>query len=226
MTKTQSPTSMPETTLDRILDRCLKSIESRAADGPRLFFPNGIELIRIAAKGSIEAPNFDFEITIAGGTAAPPLPKPIADEHMLFEGFGRVQLACENLFGDNSNDCNKFVKAVANNFGIVVSGNADSVVDAIQNPPWNYIGNDLAAAKQAADIASQGRLVVGGLKASELGDTNGHVVIVVPGALVNGLYPVAYWGSINPGNAARDKGVNFAFRHPLCDIVRYGWIQI
>jgi hypothetical protein len=226
VSKTQSPVGISEAHLDRILDRCFKSIEAHAGDSSRLFFPSGIELIRIAAKGSLEAPNFDFEVTIAGSGATPQVPKPAAGFRMVLEAFGPVQQACENLFAANSDDCNKFAKAVAGSFGITLSGNADSIVGEIQNTPWNYIGNDLAAAKQAADFASQGRLVVGGLTATEIGDTNGHVVVVVPGSLVNGNHPLAYWGSISLGKAAKDKGVNFAFRHPLCDSVRYGWISI
>ena len=52
-TKTQPPVSISEAHVDRILDRCFKSIEAHAGDSSKLFFPNGIELIRIAAKGSL-----------------------------------------------------------------------------------------------------------------------------------------------------------------------------
>jgi hypothetical protein len=147
-------------------------------------------------------------------------------EKNLFD-FGRVQSACENLFDANQDDCNKFAKAVAATFGITLTGTANNIVATIQSAPWNYIGNDLAAAAQAASFAADdSKLVVGGLTKDDLGDSNGHVVVVVPGALVNGKYPQAYWGSINAGNAAKDQGVNYAFRHPFCDQVKYGWVGI
>jgi hypothetical protein len=220
MAKNHNSSTIADTVMDRVLERCLKSIETKTSDGSRLFFPNGIELIRVAAKASTAAPSFDFEITIAGAAA----PKPLSEMRFLL-AWGKVQQACEDLFASNSDDCNKFVKAVAANFGIPLVGNADAIVSTIQAMPWNYIGNDLAAAKTASDFASQGKLVVAGLTASELGDSHGHVVVVVPGVLVNGLYPHAYWGSISAGKAARDQGVNFAFQHPFCDQVKYGWVQ-
>jgi hypothetical protein len=216
--------SASETLMERVLERCLKLIETRSVDGSGLFFPDGIALIRIGAKASAGAPNFDFEITIAGPTAT--TPKPLAATGFALTAFGRVQQACEDLFEANHDDCNKFAKAVAGNFGINLTGNADDIVAEIQQAPWNYIGNDLTAASQAADFAGQDKLVIGGLTSTELGDTNGHVVVVVPGDLVNGKYPVSYWGSITTGKEGRNKGVSYAFQHPFCDTVHYGWIQI
>jgi hypothetical protein len=143
-------------------------------------------------------------------------------------GFGPVQSACENLFDANKDDCNKFVEAVAGSLGITLTGSADDIVSTIQNSPWNYIGNDLAAAAQAANYAAQNNLVIGGLTSTDLGDTSGHghVVVVVPGALVNGAYPLAYWGSSKPGVARKNAGVNYAFSLPFRDQVKYGWISI
>ncbi len=36
----------------------------------------------------------------------------------------------------NKKDCNKFVKAVSNNFGITLNGIADDIVDQIQGDGW------------------------------------------------------------------------------------------
>jgi hypothetical protein len=212
-----------QTTMEQILERLLKSIETKViGDEPRLFFPKGIELIQISAKASSSTPNFEFEIKIAGPSAL----KPIAGASIATRDLRSVQEVCEELFEENKNDCNKFAKAVAGHFGITLEGKADDIVDTIKAAPRNYIGKDLAAASKAADLAGQGKLVIGGLKAEELKDTNGHVVVVVPGDLVNGKYPHAYWGSITSGKAKKNQGVNYAFVAPYRDSVNYGWIEI
>ena len=222
MPKESSVAGTANVHIDRILDRCFKWIERCSRQEPRLFFPNGIELIQVRAKGQSGEQNLDFEITIAGSSAQ----KITATSQFLLERFGRVQQACEDAFSANKDDCNKFVKAVASSLGVTLDGNADAIVAEVQGAPWTYIGNDLEAAKNAANLAAQDKLVIGGLTSGELAEAHGHVVVVVPASLVNGIYPVAYWGSIAAGRAAKLRGVNYAFQHPFCDSVRYGWIAI
>jgi len=208
--------------VDRVVERCCKWIDKYSRESPQLFFPNGIELIQVRSRGPASSNLLDLEITIAGPEAQR---VPYASRVELALP-ARVQQACENAFDDNADDCNKFVKAVATSLGVTLKGNADDIVAEIQQLPWTYIGNDLGAAKRAADLAGQSKLVIGGLTSDALGEAHGHVIVVVPGNLVNGLYPAAYWGSIVPGKAARLRGVNYAFQHPYCDSVRYSWIGL
>jgi hypothetical protein len=208
--------------VDRVVERCCKWIDKYSRGAPRLFFPNGIELIQVRARGPASNNLHDLEITIAGPGAQRGSYASRVDLALL----GRVQQACEDAFDENGDDCNKFVKAVATSLGVTLSGNADDIVAEIQQLPWTYIGSDLEAAKKAADLAAQSKLVIGGLTSGALGEAHGHVIVVVPGNLVNGLYPVAYWGSIVPGKAAKLRGVNYAFQHPYCDSVRYSWIGL
>jgi hypothetical protein len=66
-----------------------------------------------------------------------------------------------------------------------LSGNANALVDYLgHSPEWQNLG---AQPKAAMIRATQGYLVIGGLKAQ----AHGHVVIVVRSGA--SLYPVAYW---------------------------------
>ncbi len=73
MAKNSAPSNNMATTLERVLERCLTAIETNSSGDRRLFFPDGIELIRINGSASNTGPNFDFEITIAGPAATKPL---------------------------------------------------------------------------------------------------------------------------------------------------------
>jgi hypothetical protein len=97
----------------------------------------------------------------------------------------RVIQACETHWETYKNDCSGFVKAVAQQLGISLTGSANDIVDQAQTPPWTVLESG-AEAKYKAD---DGLFVLGGLKA--LG--HGHVVVVVSGPLLNKKYPTAYW---------------------------------
>ena len=116
----------------------------------------------------------------------------------------------------------KFVIAVAQTVGVVLSGLADDIVTQISGSGWTKLDDGVAA----SEAAKRGCLVIGGLTAAELGDTNGHVVIVVEptGPLAFGKYPYAYWGSENA--AIREKGderttLNWAFSKDVRDDIHY-----
>lgn len=131
----------------------------------------------------------------------------------------RIIDTCERVFDANKGDCNKFVKAVALEYSITLTGNADAITDAIQGAGWISVGDGKAAAARAA----QGYLVIGGLKGSDqqVPSAHGHVVVVVKGALNRGKYPSAYWGRLG-GSGAKNKTTNWTWRAVDRDNVKYG----
>jgi hypothetical protein len=219
----QTPTAGSDL-MERALEKCFQKISASQSDGKRLFFPNGIGLIKIGAKTSAGTAGLDFEITIAGVG----IHEPTFDRAVLAPAaINLVEQACIDLFEANKDDCSKFAKAIASRFRIDLIGQADDIFSQIQQEPWTPVpGTDLEAAANAAGFATQGYLVMGALRSGDLGESHGHVVVVVAGPLVGGSYPLAYWGSIDQGHEGAHRGVNYAFRHPYCDRVRYGWIAI
>lgn len=136
----------------------------------------------------------------------------------------RIIAKCEEVFEANQSDCNKFVKAVAQGLGIQeipADADADAILNFLKDASgWSKLtpGDD-GAAKAAAD---QGQFVIGGLASGDLREDHGHVVVVVAGPLdpAHHRYPSAYWGKLG-GVGARDKTINYAFKAPQRDNVRY-----
>jgi hypothetical protein len=112
-----------------------------------------------------------------------------------------IKDVCEAHYAPWVNDCSGFLKAVAADLRIQLSGQANHIIDVMALPPWTQLGGN---AKKAAAMAGERNLVVGGLKDSP----NGHVVVIVPGEALP--YPMAYWGSLhhNPGY---NKSINWAW---------------
>lgn len=124
---------------------------------------------------------------------------------------------CELHWAAHQKDCSGFVKAVAADLGIHLSGLANSIVDQIQTLPWRVLDSGEAAQREAV----KGNLVIGGLKA----DNHGHVVIVVPGVLAHHKYPRAYWGSL-AGVGKKNETINWSWNKTDRDKVIYGCIAI
>jgi len=102
-----------------------------------------------------------------------------------------------------------------------MTGNADQIMTQISGSDWTQHGDDGIA---AATAAAAGELVVAGMTSQALGSDHGHVVIVVAGPLNRGLYPTAYWGSLNPRirpDGALGKTINFSFSEDDRDNVVY-----
>jgi hypothetical protein len=120
----------------------------------------------------------------------------------------RIIEVCEQEWPADKSDCSAFVRDVAGQFGVVLNGQADDIVDQIR-AGWRRLA-DGPAAKRAAD---DGLLVVAGLKGSEQAEPaqHGHVVIVVSGPLAQGKYPSAYWGKLD-GVGEKNKTINWAWR--------------
>lgn len=124
---------------------------------------------------------------------------------------------CEAEFNAHSNDCSGFLKAVAGDLGITLTGMADDIVNQIQRAPWTKLV-DGADAKSKAD---QGFFVVGGLQ-----DTpHGHVVVVVTGPAAQGKYPTGYWGRLG-GSGKKNTTINWAWNKTDRDRVTYAYVLL
>lgn len=129
----------------------------------------------------------------------------------------KIVAACEKHWAANQNDCSGFVKDVAADLGINLSGQANEIVDVIQKSPWTV----LKSGAEAKEKAVLGKFVIGGLK-----DTpHGHVVVVVDGPLAHGKYPTAYWGSLG-GIGKKATTINWSWNKTDRDKVIYSCIDI
>lgn len=134
----------------------------------------------------------------------------------------RIKQSCDRLLKlpANAGDCSAFAKAVAQDFSVTLTGQANDIVDQLNaSNGWTVLGADADAGQRAAAAAAKGEFVVGARK--EAG--NGHVVIVVAGSpLAHGKYPFAFWGKLNdPANAGFNKTVNWAWNSGTRDSVTY-----
>lgn len=134
----------------------------------------------------------------------------------------RIKQTCNRLLQlpAHAGDCSGFLKAVATEFGVSLTGQANDIVDQLTaGNGWTELGSDAQAGVKAAEAAARGEFVVGARK--ETG--NGHVVVVVQGTpLAHGKYPYAYWGKLNdPANAGFNKTVNWAWNQTARDRVTY-----
>lgn len=124
----------------------------------------------------------------------------------------RVVMLCEKHWEAHQRNCSGFVKAVAEELQVKLTGQANEIVDRIQLAPWSVLASGVQAAAQAA----LGRLVIGGLKAKP----HGHIVVVVPGPISHGKYPTAYWGTLG-GVGRRNMTVNWSWSKNDRDRVVY-----
>ena len=109
--------------------------------------------------------------------------------------------ACQRNLLEFSNDCSGFVRAVADECGVLLTGDANEIVDTLAGSSY-----PLADGVAAATAARRGDLVVGGVKASG----HGHVVVVVDGPVRNNKYPYAFWGQYH-GVVFKDATLNAGF---------------
>lgn len=125
---------------------------------------------------------------------------------------GKVVQACEKHWEEHKGNCSGFVRAVAQDLSVMLTGQANDILDQIQKPPWMTVSSGLQARERATGCF----LVVAGLKANP----HGHVVVVVPGALAHGKYPAGYWGRLG-GTGKKGATINFAWNRQDRDKVIY-----
>ena len=130
---------------------------------------------------------------------------------------------CEKDFEANNTDCSAFVKAVGQDLGITLTGQADDIVDQIRGTGWTVLTGG-PEAKQKADA---GWFLVAGMKGVDLDPPNahGHVVVVVSGPIAQLKYPSAYWGKLG-GVGSKNTTLNYAFNPTSRDRVLYSARQI
>ncbi len=127
---------------------------------------------------------------------------------------------CAQVFHANVDNCQAncsgYLKQVAAKLAVALPDQlANQLVDTLATADgWQQLGND---ARQASDLARQGRFVVAGLK--EAG--HGHVAIVVPGWAPQG-FPMGYWGSMRGVQfAGANKSLTLAWTRPDLALVSY-----
>mgnify|MGYP000856152687 CR=1 FL=1 len=127
-----------------------------------------------------------------------------------------VKQACEDKWEAYKADCSGFVRAVASQLGVSLTGLANNITDQIQAGPWVSLGTGSGGA--AAAKAAEGYLVIGAKKAT----AHGHVVVVVSGTCAQGKYPHAYWGRLG-GVGKKDETINWSWNATDRDQVVYGY---
>ncbi|GBQ93920.1 hypothetical protein AA23498_1873 [Acetobacter nitrogenifigens DSM 23921 = NBRC 105050] len=119
----------------------------------------------------------------------------------------------EKRWEAHKSDCSGFVRAVAKDLGVPMTGLANQLVDAWrQDGMWTKLNHDHA---RASLLSAQGYLVVAGLQESG----HGHVVIVIPGKSNHGD-AMGYWGRLG-GTGYKNKGLNFAWKRADLKNVEY-----
>jgi len=128
-----------------------------------------------------------------------------------------IKAECALRFAANSDDCNKFVKAVAARFfdPDVFTGpnmDADAIIAGVDaSASWKDLNKVHA---QAIADAIAGKFVLAGMTSTELGDSHGHLAIIVgdPGQLSGTVtVPICYAGSLAVGARVQRKRVSGTF---------------
>lgn len=200
--------------------------EVSAFNGDALFkdIPLGQYDVHVEAKGYALAIIKGAQVNIPGPDPKGHFVKPHNAIHVNLAPIpNKVVLACERYWDIWKADCSGFTKAVAQDLGISLSGQANEIVDQIQKAPWLK----LASGIEARDKADMGMFVIAGLKAA----VNGHVAIVVPGPLAHGKYPTGYWGSLPPPHNPNKVGkknttLNYSWEKKDVDKVIYCFITV
>ncbi len=157
----------------------------------------------------------------------------------------KVEAACAKAYAiaANIDDCKNFVSAVA---ALVFTPNAfpkppwsggydaDKLISDHLEPPasgWVALGNDAQAATSQAEA---GKIVVAAMSAAEIGQTHGHLAIVVGGTEYSGgagkNVPRCFCGSLSAGGRVPRKvgntlaySVAYAFGASNVSKIRYFW---
>lgn len=124
---------------------------------------------------------------------------------------GKIKRACDFYWDKYKSDCSGFLQAVAASLGIILWGQANAIIDQMNDAPWLPLNTDIS---KAISYANLGYLVVAGLK----GAPNGHLAIIMPNSLRP--YPKAYWGRLG-GVGKKDSTINWSWKHADLEHVQY-----
>jgi cell wall-associated NlpC family hydrolase len=121
----------------------------------------------------------------------------------------------------NKYNCSGFVKAVAQKLAVYMpDGTADAIVEHLESHPlWRRLSDGLEARQKA----QQGSFVIGGLKSSDHSPSrnNGHVAIIVGGALYRAKYPLCWGGSTSNAQSQGNKSIGEVWNARDRDNVQY-----
>lgn len=130
----------------------------------------------------------------------------------------KVVKSCEGQFDAHKTDCNKFLKAVANELGIhdfKDGDDADAMIDFLEASPsgWTKLGTGKHS--KAHEEADTGAFVVAGMKSTDMKKVNGHVSVITSGPMVASAgdktdYPRGFWGQLG-GEGKKCEGMNYSF---------------
>jgi hypothetical protein len=126
-----------------------------------------------------------------------------------------IKSLCEQEWDKWKADCSGFLKAVAGDLGISLTGQANDIIDLMGRAPWTQIG---LSAESAVGYANRGFLVVAGLKAKG----HGHVAIIMPGSAKPN--PIGYWGRFG-GTGRKNTPINWSWNKADLAQVQYFSIQ-
>jgi hypothetical protein len=118
--------------------------------------------------------------------------------------------SCDAKFAANCDDCNKFLKAALSDFlaeGYLDGLNADAIVAKLKSD-----GEGWGTSRSIATVIAQakaGKVVVAGMTSAALGQSHGHVAVVVgcdgqPSG--DAIVPLGYAGSLDNPAARLDGG--------------------
>lgn len=119
----------------------------------------------------------------------------------------KIIAACEKHLPVHASNCSGFVTAVARDFGIGLTGQANNIyksLNAMSSPDVVRYGSGLDGTSRAARAAADGGLLVVGASYSPTG--HGHVAIVV--GLASDGRALVYGGQLGkPENASRNAPI-------------------
>lgn len=128
----------------------------------------------------------------------------------------QVIAACEKEWDAHKSNCSGFVKAVGTDLGIHLVGQANDIILFLRANWQSATGG-----RQAAQLAADGMLVIGGLE----DQPNGHIVVVVRGPLNRDKYPTAYWGQLG-GVGKKSTTINWSWSVKDRDRVEYYYYDV
>lgn len=195
-----------------------------------MLFPNGINYIHfkldVTGLGSVDleisgvpkaSPGPARMLQRSDFAASAPAPVPCAPADAT---AARIKQTCEDVYDANKGDCNLFVKAASGPYfgNLFGDQDADQIIATLSDGGSGWA---LTTSIDAAiDAATGGAFVIAGMTSAQLGESHGHLAVVVGCPAVQasrGPVPVGYAGSLGkPGSPIEGIGLNWTF--PAVDV--------
>jgi hypothetical protein len=122
----------------------------------------------------------------------------------------QIIASCDANFAANADDCNKFLKAALGDFltpGYLDGLDADGILSKLKDPTEGWTTSRAIAT--AISMAQSGNVVIAGMRSIALGQTHGHVAVVVGcdgQRSGDTIVPLGYAGSLGNPRARLDGG--------------------